>query len=297
MKMDNKKNQKSQFLIKVFFGFFVFFFSAGTWAKEIGLINGETGSGASLSQIFEHVSGGGIVILGEQHANSRHQAQQFEIIKGFQDLGKKVSVGMEFFSYPWQKQVEEWRQGHLKESDFLQQIGWGKGFSFDFYRDQVLLPRWGEEWVVALNAPRSLSSKISKNGIESLSDEEKSLLPPQFSKGNPLYFERFKEAAGAHCPHLENCFLAQSLWDDTMAWQASDFIKDHSEQILVIIVGEFHAQYGGGLRDRLQARGVRDVLTVSMLNIDSMSEQEIQQEVQVSEKYGPRADYIWLSRP
>jgi uncharacterized iron-regulated protein len=297
MKMDNKKMVKSQTLKATILSFIVFFFGITSSANYQELILGDSQKPILLTEALAKVTPGTIVLLGEQHAHSPHQLQQVEIISELKKMGHRVHVGMEFFAYPFQGVVDRWRSGAMTEADFLTEIGWGKGFSFDFYRQQVLLPVVGVEMVLALNAPRILTSKVAKNGIGSLNDEEQALLPPNFAVGNQGYLERFQEAAGAHCPNLQNCFTAQSIWDDTMAWRAVSFLRENKDDILVIIVGEFHVQYGGGLKDRIQARGWENVVTFSLLNMEGLSPEEIQSATEVSPKYGKRADYLWLSRP
>ncbi len=272
--------------------------SACAHAQTQHLIDGRTGEMSSLERTVARLQPGGVLVLGEQHAFAYHQAQQLQILKKAQESGLLVSVGMEFFSYPDQTAVNRWRQGSMSEADFLKAVGWG-GFSFDFYRPQVQVPRLGREMVIALNSPRSLTGKVAKNGLDSLTASEKALLPPLFQTGNARYFERFKESIG-HLPDpsaAQNYFVAQSIWDDTMAWQAADFLRQHPEQSLVIIVGEFHVQYGGGLPDRLRARGIKNLTTVSLLNVDGMSNTEEGVATQPSELDGPRADFLWVTRP
>jgi uncharacterized iron-regulated protein len=272
--------------------------SSSAGAETVRVLDGKSGVPLNLSQVVSELAPGTVVLLGEQHGLSFHAKQQLQVIKMAQESGKLTSVGMEFFEYPYQRQVIEWRQGKLNEADFLRQIGWGS-ISFDFYRRQVQVPRLGLEGLLALNAPRSLTSKVANAGMGSLSASELGLLPPQFERGNSRYFERFKKAIG-HLPDpsmAENYFMAQSIWDDTMAWRASKFMKRHPEQILFIIVGEFHVQYGGGLPDRLRSRGIKNILSISLLNLDGMSEQEEAEAVRPSDLDGPRADVILATRP
>ena len=124
------------------------------------------------------------------------------------------------------------------------------------------------------------------------------LMPPNFSAGRDSYRERFYSLM----PHLPNpeaanrYFLAQSIWDDTMAWNATNFIAANPEQVLVIIVGEFHVWYGGGLPDRIHARAPQvPVLTFSQVNTLDMSDKDIAAAIQVSPTEGPRSDYLWLA--
>ena len=63
----------------------------------------------------------------------------------------------------------------------------------------------------------------------------------------------------------------------------------------MIVVGDFHAQYGGGLPDRLRARGVQSVTVLSQIEAAGLTESELHDEAGPSTSYGPRADGVWIS--
>jgi uncharacterized iron-regulated protein len=265
------------------------------WAQ---IYNGRTLEKASLTQLASVVTSGSILILGEYHGLAAHRDQHVLILNQLREKGLRVSVGLEFINYTDQSYVSQYQSGDLDDDQFLSLINW-TGVSFDFYKQQLKFPelRLGE-FSLGLNLPRAITSKISKQGFASLTEDEKALLPPHFEVGRDSYKDRFREAAGAHCPNFENCFAAQSSWDDTMAWQAVNFIQNHPEQVLVIVVGEFHAQFGGGLADRIYSRFPEaSVKIVSQIWAEDMTEDEVQHELQPSPVEGPRADFIWVSKP
>lgn len=251
------------------------------------------GNPLDLTTALSTIEPGSVVILGESHNYGPHMKSQVDILKTLRAQGHRVEVGMEFLEYPTQPLVDQYRAGTLPEADFLKQARWG-GFPFSSYREQVLFPQadLGEKtW--ALNCPREITSKVGKTGLESLTAEEKKVLPPNFMVGNALYRERFLEVI----PHLpegaaERYFAAQSIWDDTMAWKAGEASQNGTT--LVIIVGDFHVQYGGGLPDRLHARHPNlKIKTVSMLNTnDYENKEELEKQIRPHQKYGPRADFI-----
>ena len=94
-------------------------------------------------------------------------------------------------------------------------------------------------------------------GPAALSAEERRFLPPVWERGNARYFERFQEAMKDHAEpeEIDNYFWAQSLWDDTMAWQALRAQTADPRGILVIIVGAFHVEFGGGLPFEIRRLG------------------------------------------
>ena len=275
-------------------------FALSFWTVQAQEIKILTGRGpqteVSVAQIAGKVRPGQILVLGENHGLKTSRRSQMELLQALRDQGLRVSVGLEFFYYPQQPLVDAFRLGSLTETQFLQEIAWGQP-PFDFYRDQAVFPRYqlGEQ-TMALNAPRALTSKISKVGIAGLEEAEKALLPPHFELGRASYKKRFLSMM----PHLpdpatgERYFAAQSVWDDTMAWRASEFIKSHPDQVLAIVVGDFHAQYGGGLPDRIAARSGVAPTVFSFVNIQDLSESEIQDQVKPSPEYGIRADYLWV---
>lgn len=261
-----------------------------------GLIDGNNSVSTSVAGAVAGIQAGSIVVIGENHGLKTHQTQQIQIMQALRDRGLIVAVGLEFLEYPFQADVNAFRRGLLTEDQFLKRVAWGSP-SFDFYRDQALFSRLEEgSSTLALNIPRAVTTQIAKAGVNSLSADQQALMPPQFSLGRASYKERFLE----DIPHLpnpgagDNYFAAQSTWDDTMAWTATEYMKAHANQVLVIVVGEFHVQYGGGLPDRLRARGNFPVLTFSQVQTEGMDPSEVEAATKPSEIYGPRADFIWL---
>lgn len=261
------------------------------------LFDGKTQSETSILHLVSQVRPGSILILGENHGLTAHRDQHVEILNKLRQAGLKVSVGLEFINYTDQNQVDLYRQGRIDEQQFLKNINWG-AIGFEFYKPQLTFPiiELGEK-SLGLNLPRNITSKISKQGLASLTPEDLQLMPPNFELGRDSYKARFMEAAGAHCKVPNNCFAAQSAWDDTMAWQAVNFVTANPEQVLVIVVGEFHVQYGGGLPNRIVARlPSAQIVTLSQVWAEGMSEEEIAQSLLPSDTEGPRADFIWVSK-
>lgn len=258
--------------------------------------DGKTQAQTSLEQLIAKVKPGTILLVGENHGLVSHRDQHLELLHALRDKGLKVSVGLEFLNYTDQMHINSFTAGLVTEADFLTLVKWG-GISFDYYRSQLLFPRpnLGEQGL-GLNLPRALTSKISKFGLSGLSSEDFLLMPPAFELGRASYKERFLNAAGAHCHVPDNCFAAQSAWDDTMAWQAVRFTEQYPDHVLVVIVGEFHVQYGGGTPDRIRARKPSaNILTLSQIWAEGLSKEEIAAELKPSVTEGPRADFIWVS--
>lgn len=270
------------------------------------LIDGRTFQVATPEQTLQNIVPGSILILGESHGLEKHRDQHVFLLNLLKNKGFSVSVGLEFINYTDQTFLDQYITHQLAEPDFLSIIGW-QGFDFQFYRKQLLFPQQANGFSIGLNIPRAITSKAAKLGLEGLSENEKKLLPPEFHIGRDSYKKRFADVIHVPAgPIADRYFLAQSMWDDTMAWQASEFIKNNPQQVLVIVVGEFHAQYGGGLADRIHSRNVAiPVTTVSQIwavkkfedgHEENLSEADIAEETKISPEEGPRGDYIWISK-
>lgn len=271
--------------------------SSGAAAE--GLYHWRTGP-VTLEAALLGIGPGHVLIVTEEHDVARHHENQLAVLQALQQRGLRVSVGLEFLAYPDQPWVDRYVRGEIAEDAFLRTVRWG-GTPFEWYRPLILFPRTAGGETVALNAPEPVTKALAQRGLEGLSDEERSLLPPGFALGNAAYFERFAREVQQHGPLPEtavhNFFAAQSAWDDTMAWRAARFLEAHPEQVLVIIVGDFHASYGGGLPDRLWARGVTKTVVISQVDARGLDEAGVRALLAPDPRDGPRADFIWLTGP
>lgn len=243
---------------------FLLFSSVNSYAEVKNLSTFEK---TSIKDFVTTVKPGDILILGESHAvfdkPNLDQQKQVEIIEELVSVYPNVSVGMEFIDYSKQEYVDLYLKEEISEEVFLNSIQWG-GAPFDAYKKQMWVAKKGVGWVYALNAPRALTSYVGKHGMENIPNEISKFLPPDFEEGNPDYKVRFNneiERMGKYI-NIDYYFQAQSIWDETMAWNISKIMNEDPSQILVVVVGAFHIQYGGGLPDRIRARGVRSMKTL-----------------------------------
>jgi uncharacterized iron-regulated protein len=250
------------------------------------LFNGDTAAKVDFYEMAQNLRAGQVVILSEQHGLEAHHQNQRDFLVKISGASFPISVGMEFFSYPEQPAVDAYLANEITEDVFLKAVKWGS-IPFLNYRFQVRFPYWRGGKTLALNLPREISGKVSKNGLDSLTSAEKALLPPQLVLGNADYFERFTEAMQGHIKDptvLQNYFTAHCLWDETMAWKAKEYLQLHPEQLLAIIVGDFHVAYEDGLVARLRDQGV---VTTVISQVTDLAD------VTPHPKYGRRADFVW----
>ncbi len=248
---------------------------------------------------------GTIVVFGEEHAtkqnqndkaNILHHANQLRWLKWISArahaLGGQSRLGMEFLEYPQQQNTDDYLANKLSEVEFLTRIRWGSG-PFQPY-NLLMLESARSGGTIALNIPREISRKVAKSGPDSLDSDEIRQLPLFWERGQPAYFERFKEIMGGHVTEaqLENYFWAQSLWDSTMAWTATKNARP--SDITTIVVGAFHAEFGHGLPFQLWRYGATRTKTILQTTVQQWTPAELETATLPDAKYGARADYIWV---
>lgn len=252
------------------------------------LVDGITLRQVSPAEVVGSIPAGSVIIVSEQHGLAPHHQNQVDFLEALNASRPGLSVAMEFLSFDQQDAVDAFLAGRMPEPEFLETVGWGNP-PFEHYRRQAVFPRRTGGRTLAINSPRWLTGKIAKSGLDSLTAEERALLPADFTPGNALYKERFREVMDGHVSDeaLERYFQAQSTWDESMADTACRFHLENPERDLIIIVGDFHAAYGGGLPDRLKARGCADTYVISQTTD--------LEEAKPHRRWGPRAEWVWVS--
>jgi uncharacterized iron-regulated protein len=263
------------------------------------LVDPIAGHTVTLIQVLQSISPGTVVVIGEMHGNKGCHEHQQLFLKHLNEVSPdmNISVGMEHFDYPNQKIVDAYLNGMLSETDMLRAVNWGK-LNFDHYRQQVLFPKYHGGQTYALNLPRTISHRISQVGLANLSPDEAAFLPARLQLGNRRYWERFVASMGGHGSlppaQLQRYFEAQSAWDDTMAAKTVEALKNKKDQVIVILTGNFHAEYFGGLPDRLRARGVKKLLVIPQLIASEYTASELMAHLRPDPIHGPLGDLIWV---
>ncbi|MCB0356734.1 MAG: ChaN family lipoprotein [Bdellovibrionales bacterium] len=284
----------------------------------------QLGQKTDLNHLISQVNEGDVVIVGEQHGFYPHHETQSNVIQSLQNLGFRVDVGMEHVPYTIQNELSAYISGQLSQDDFLNSLRWrpsqfatcleyteAKGYEdlfavlpFDcYYHSLVLAENFGGS-ARAINLPRTITGKVSSQGIHSLSLEEQKLLPPNYEWGSDSYYQRFREVilsfGNSHGQISEetinNMFWSQSLWDETMSWKSLEYMQQNPNGVMVIIVGNFHAAYGDGLAARFKARGAQKVHIISQQIISGYTQDEINEMAQPDPHYGSAGDLVILTQ-
>ena len=218
----------------------------------------------TLAEVMERVAGKKIIYVGENHDQFSHHVMELEVIKDLHRRGKKIAIGMEMFQRPFQSALDDFIEGRIDERELLKKAQYFKrwGLDYNLYRPILKFARSERIPVVALNMSQEIVDKVFQGGLDSLSEEEKKLVPSRMDFSDDAYKERLKKAFQEH-EHFGagnfNFFCqAQILWDETMSESVDEFLKAHPTDQMVVLAGNGHLAYGSGIPKRTARRNGYD---------------------------------------
>ncbi len=209
----------------------------------------------TLIDVIEAVSDKKIIYIGEYHDKFSHHYLQKRFIEALHEKNKKIAIGMEMFQRPFQSVLDDYINGRIEEREFLKKTEYFKrwGFDYNLYKPILDMAREKTIPVIALNIRREIIEKVSRSGIESLTDEEKKEIPEEIDFSDYRYRERLREVFKEHRRpegNFEYFYQSQLLWDETMANSIDEFLKKHPDYQMIVLAGGGHLAYGSGIPKR-----------------------------------------------
>lgn len=233
----------------------------------------------SIKNIFDEIKDKRIVYVGEAHNNFAHHLSQLRVIKALRENGKKVSIAMEMFQTPFQKDLDEYISGITSLEDFLKNTEYFKRWKFDYnlYKPIIDYAKLYKLPVIAINLDRNITSQVSKKGLLSLNEQQKVSLPKYIDQSNLIYkeslggiFKGHNQKDGKKDIHslptekkdkhpsskinLDYFYQSQLIWDEVMAENINNYIKVNDDRVLVVIVGSGHVIEHYGIPSRVYNR-------------------------------------------
>ncbi len=149
--------------------------------------------------------------------------------------------------------------------------------------------------VLALNTPTEVTRQVARGGLESLTPKQRKFIPPfseirtdndQYRQMMLNFFQRHQHGDHGSSKSFNKFFLAQVLWDETMAEKITQFLQANPDYQVVVLVGQGHIVYGHGIPSRVSRR-MRDKNLVQRSVLLSPSSDDLANNNQ------PIADLVW----
>ncbi|MFN3740470.1 MAG: ChaN family lipoprotein [Thermodesulfovibrionales bacterium] len=231
----------------------------------------------SIKDLIDRISDKKIIYIGEYHDRFSHHYLQRLLIKELFSKNKKIAIGMEMFQRPFQQILDDYIKGKIEEKEFLKQTEYFKrwGFDYNLYKPIIDLAREYSIPVIALNLKKEITEKVSRSGIESLSEEEKKQIPEELDFSDQEYKKRLEEVFRQHKRpegSFEYFYQSQILWDETMAMSIDEYLRKAPDYQIIVLAGGGHIAFGSGIPKRVFRRNSLDYVIVL---IDAEDEESI----------------------
>jgi uncharacterized iron-regulated protein len=279
-------------------------YTSPTYAKTIALsnaapqisISSPTQKALDPKTVLQQLAQSNVVYLGETHDSAADHQAQLDIIQALHQKNPRIAIAMEMFQRPYQSVIDRYLAGEITETQLKQLTEYEKrwGFSWDFYAPILRFAKSNKIPVVALNTPTEVTRKVSRQGLNSLTSNERGLIPPvsEIRLDSERYRERIRQIydemhhGKGNSDRFEKFFLAQVLWDETMAEGVSKLLQETRDRQVIVLTGKGHVVYGDGIPSRVTRRigNVRQLIV--LLNPSP----ELQKEPEI-------ADFFWKNSP
>ncbi|MCT7974586.1 ChaN family lipoprotein [Laspinema olomoucense] len=216
-------------------------------------------------QILQELREANVIYLGETHDSAADHQAQLQIIQELHRNNPNLAIAMEMFQRPFQGAIDRYLQGEITETELIAETEYEQrwGFPWEYYAEIVRFAKDNQLPILALNAPTEVIRKVARDGLEGLSEQEREYIPPfaEIKTDNLDYqqmvrevFEQHQAAAHGSSLKFENFFLAQVLWDETMAETIANFVRENPQTQVVVLAGQGHIVYGYGIPSRVERR-------------------------------------------
>ena len=232
---------KYKYLLPVIF----LVFTAFKTEKPAYLLFDKDGKTVKYERMLKQIQEADVVLFGELHDNPISHWLQLELTKDmFEMYGKNLILGAEMFESDNQVILDEYLSGKISQRNFEDEMKLWPNYKTD-YKPLVEFAKDSGLYFVATNVPRRYAALVNKKGfegLEELSDEAKTFLPPlppaYDSTLNCYASMMTMEGMGSHVS--SNFPKAQAIKDATM----SHFILKNREpgKILLHYHGAYHSQ-------------------------------------------------------
>jgi uncharacterized iron-regulated protein len=200
---------------------------------------------------LRELAGADLICIGERHDNPHDHWAELRIVSGLLAhapmRGREVAVGLEMIQLPFQRKLDEYLEWDIDEAELVDGVEWHErwGYDFAYYRPVLEHARRARLRVLALNAPRELTQKVAREGIDALDDAEEKKLP-ELDLDDEEHRAWFAKATAGHPTpgaDKDRLYAAQVLWDETMAETATKYLRGKLPmRQLVVLAGSGHCR-------------------------------------------------------
>ena len=263
------------------------------------IIDARTGKSVDEPAFWARLAGARAVCIGEDHPNPHHHWLQLHIVRELvrrAPPGTRLALAMEMFQRPFQGVLDDYAAKRVDDAQLRSRSGYEERWSYDygFYGPTIDAAVAAGAQLVAANAARELTKKVSHHGLESLTPEDKAQLPElvlddrvhrawfdgvmedmggtsahtQTKKDDDADHDQASKPAPKHgddeaveMPSADRIYTVQVIWDETMADTSAKWLAANPGGHLILLAGNGHC-HDSAIINRLKRRGVAGAVSV-----------------------------------
>ena len=261
----------------------------------------QSGKPLDWNGVLEIVAEHDVILVGEQHDDPVGHGIELALVEDVMDRWPKSAVAMEMLERDEQLLVDDYFDDVIDAEQFEKLT-----FSTNWFGNGG----WTGWYQPIIDAVKRRYVRMARSGgyekIDALSDDRRVLVdfPDELSGGR--YRERFWELAGVHGEEegeeeadadaveidpddpILPFYRSQQAWDATMAQSVANAVSHRGK--VVLLVGQFHVEYDGGIVQELRQRAPRASVLVISLQRTTPDDQDWDGEL-------PIADIMILTEP
>jgi len=260
------------------------------------IYSSQSGASVTFDRMIRDLGSCRYVFIGESHNSLAMHDIQLAVIRGLRERGGELVVGLEMYPVTDQEPLTKWSLGLLTNEEFLAEGRWyvNWNFNFGYYRKIFEYCKEMSIPLRALNVPRDIISRVRLGGWESLSEDQKNLVPaPDLTQADHKRLIRAVFSSTELPPQMkgagldmmfEGLYRSQVAWDETMAANARQAFQVGKARV-VVLAGSGHLLYHLGINFRVSQKDPSPSRTIVCVSVPSGSKG-----LKVSRGL---ADYIW----
>ncbi|MCX6352135.1 MAG: ChaN family lipoprotein [Bacteroidetes bacterium] len=227
------------------------------------------GKEISLSDITDAMKTDDVLFFGEEHNDSVTHSLEAKILESLFTKYPNTTLSMEMFDRDVQTVMNEYLTGDIREKNFVKDARvWS---NYKDYKPMIEFAKKNKMDVVCANAPSRYTNLVGRKGQKALmvlsADSKKNFAPLPFDTASGKYYEKLQEMSGhgptnvadtakKKMPPINmmgnfNLIMGQSLWDATMAYSISEYLKKNKGKKVLQVNGRFHSDEGFAVATQL----------------------------------------------
>ncbi len=207
------------------------------------------GQPVEFDQMLAELKDARVVFIGENHDVAAHHQIQFDIIKALHESGASLAIGLEMFTAPSQRDLDQWVAGRVDADAFKWVFRDNWRVTWRLYSEIFFYARDNHIPLIGLNIPKETMHKVYTEGFASLSEKEREGLPSEVScdSGDPYtgFIQKVYVGHTADTGPFGYFCEAQTLWNKGMALNLVNYLKEHPDTSMVVLAGGGHVMKKG----------------------------------------------------